>query len=64
MRRSIDRISDPAAKDTLRWLKAARDPNANFKDMTYVVHTLSDWPRMIAMQSKAENMIFGRAFEF
>lgn len=58
MNRSIDKISDTTAQDTLRWVKAARDPNASFAEMTYVVQTLSDWPRMTSLQSKAENMIF------
>lgn len=55
---AIDQISDPSAKDTLRWIKASKDPGVSFKEMTYIVQTLSDWPRMTTLQSQAENMIF------
>ena len=54
----IKRLDDPTAKDTLRWIRAARDPNVPFKDITYVVQELSTWPRMTSIQAKAEGIMF------
>jgi len=54
----IRQLNDPIASDTLRWLRAARNPNVGFGDITYVVQNLSDWPRMTSIQSKAENILF------
>ena len=42
----IKKIDDPTAKDVLRWIRAARDPNVAFKDISYVVQDLPTWPRM------------------
>ena len=53
-----DRVSDPTAKDLLRWVRAARDPNAPMDWLTYAVHDLHDWPRMTAIQAKAEARLF------
>jgi len=56
--RDIRKINDPVAKDVLRWFKAARDSNASIDDLKYVVTNLSDWPRMTAIQSKAEKILY------
>ena len=58
LKRDIGKIDDPIAQDVLRWLWAARDTNAPIKELDYVVHNLSDWPRMSAIQSKAERKLF------
>ena len=54
----INKINDPTAKDVLRWVRAARDPNVSFSDITYVVQTLHNWPRMTSIQAKAEGIMF------
>lgn len=54
----IKKLDDPVAKDVLRWIRAARDPNVPFKDISYVVQNLSDWPRMTSIQAKAEGIMF------
>ena len=54
----IKKLNDPVAKDVLRWIRAARDRNVPFKDISYVVQDLSDWPRMTAIQAKAEGIMF------
>ncbi|MDA8707912.1 lytic transglycosylase domain-containing protein [Hellea sp.] len=54
----INKLNDPTAKDVLRWVRAARDPNVSFKDISYVTHDLSDWPRMTSIRAKAEAMLF------
>ena len=54
----IKKIDDPTAKDVLRWIRAARDANVSFKDISYVVHDLPDWPRMTSIQAKAEGILF------
>ena len=58
VKRAKDRLQDPTAKDTLRWVRAARDPNVPMDWLTYAVHDLGDWPRMTAIQSKAEKKLF------
>jgi len=58
--RDIKKINDPVAQDVLRWLRAARDGNAPMKDLDYVVSNLSDWPRITAIQSKAERRMFDK----
>ncbi|WP_084168687.1 lytic transglycosylase domain-containing protein [Hellea balneolensis] len=54
----IKKLDDNVAKDTLRWVRAARNPNVSFKDISYVVQDLNDWPRMTAIQAKAEAILF------
>ena len=51
------KLSNPVAKDTLRWLRATRDPNISLVDLTYVIHNLSDWPRMTSLRAKAEGKL-------
>ena len=60
LERDIRNLNDPTAKDVLRWLRTARDGNAPMKDLNYVVTNLSDWPRMTAIQSKAEKRMFDK----
>jgi len=54
----IKKLDDPVAKDVLRWIRAARDANVPFKDITYVTQNLSDWPRMTGIRAKAEGILF------
>jgi len=54
----IKKLNDPTAKDVLRWVRAARDPNVSFKDITYVIQDLPTWPRMTSIQAKAEGIMF------
>jgi len=54
----IRKLNDPTAKDVLRWVRAARNPNVSFKDISYVVHDLSNWPRMTSIRAKAEGVLF------
>ena len=58
VKRAKDAISDPVAKDLLRWSRVARDPNVPMDWATHVVHELHDWPRMTSIQAKAEAMLF------
>jgi len=50
-------ISHPVAKDALIWLRAARDRNASFGDLSYVSQNLSDWPRITNVRVKAERKL-------
>jgi soluble lytic murein transglycosylase len=54
----IKKLNDQTAKDVLRWVRAARNPNVSFKEITYVVQNLSSWPRMTSIQAKAEGIMF------
>ena len=58
LNQSIRSLNDPIAADTLRWLRAARNPNVSFDDITRVVHRQSDWPRMTSIRAKAEKILF------
>lgn len=58
LKKAKDAINDPVAKDLLHWVRAARDPNVPTDWLTYVVHDLSDWPRMVSIQAKAETRLF------
>ena len=58
LNQQIKKLNDPTAKDVLRWVRAARDPNVPFKDITYVVQDLPTWPRMTSIQAKAEGIMF------
>lgn len=55
-----DRVKDPVARDILFWIQAMRDPNVDTPDLTYVLQNLSDWPRMVGIQAKAENRFFDK----
>lgn len=50
-------LSDPYARDALRWLRATRDSNAPLSELTYVVHNLTDWPRMTTVRARAEEKL-------
>ena len=54
----IKKLNDTTAQDVLRWVRAARDPNVSFKDISYVVQELPTWPRMTSIQAKAEGIMF------
>ncbi|GHA91858.1 murein transglycosylase [Algimonas arctica] len=58
LKKAKDSIQDPTAKDLLRWVRSERDPNVPTDWLTYVVHDLSDWPRMVSIQAKAEARLF------
>ena len=58
LKRHKDAALDPVVKDTLRWARAVRDPNAPLEWLTYVVHDLDGWPRGVSVQSKAEKLLF------
>lgn len=58
LKKAKDSIKDPVAKDLLRWVRAARDPNVPTDWLTYVTHDLSNWPRMVSIQAKAETRLF------
>lgn len=60
VRKQRDKISHPAAKDTLRWMEAWRDAHISFNDLTYVVHNQSDWPRMVTIKAKAERQLWDK----
>jgi len=57
-KKAVDAIQDPTAKDLLLWFRAARDPNVPTDILTYVVQDLSNWPRMVSIQAKAEARLF------
>jgi len=54
------RLKDPTAKRVLNWKIAIRDPQASFSTLTNIVHTQSDWPRMVSIRAKAEEKLFER----
>lgn len=56
----IKKLDDNVAKDVLRWVRAARNPNVSFDDISYVVQDLNNWPRMTSIQAKAEGILFDR----
>lgn len=58
VRGKLSQITDPTARDVLKWVIASRNPKASFKDLTYVVHNLPEWPRMTGIRAAAEGMIF------
>jgi soluble lytic murein transglycosylase len=51
------KISNPVAKDALRWLRATRDPNTPLSELTYVLHNLEDWPRRNTVRARAEGKL-------
>lgn len=54
------RLKDPVAQDVLIWIRAMKDANVSMEDLTYVVDNLSDWPRMVGIQAKAEGKMFNK----
>lgn len=52
--KSHRKISDRTAKNVLLWMRATRDPNVRFEEMTFVTQSLGDWPRMTTIRAKAE----------
>ncbi len=57
---AIKKLSDPTAQDSLRWLKAWRDNNTDFDDLTYVTQNLGNWPRMTTIRGKAERKLWDK----
>ncbi len=55
-----NKVKDPVARDILFWLQATRDTNMSQQDLSYVVTNLSDWPRMTAIQARAESNMFDK----
>jgi len=60
--KNVSRISDPVAKDTLRWVRAANDRNAPIETLEYVHKSLGDWPRMARVRSEAERRMFDESW--
>ena len=58
----ISRISDPVAKDTLRWIRATNDRKAPIDTLEYVHKSLADWPRMARVRSEAERRMFDESW--
>ena len=58
--KSREKISNPIATDTLRWLQSWRDTRVTLNDLTYVVHNLSDWPKMVTIKAKAERQLWDK----
>lgn len=54
-------LSHPVAKDTMLWLHASRDRNAPLSELTYVIHNMSNWPRMTTIRARAEAKLFDNA---
>lgn len=54
----INQVNDPVAKDVLRWTRAANDKNAPLDTLSYVHHSLADWPRMTRVRGEAERRMF------
>ena len=59
---AIDRINDPVAKDTLRWVQAANDRNAPTEHLEYVHRSLNNWPRLTTVRAKAERRMFEKSW--
>ena len=60
LNQNIRQLDDPIATDTLKWVRAARNPRATLDELTYVTHNLSSWPRMTSIQAKAEKILFDK----
>ena len=60
LNQNIRQLDDPIATDTLKWVRAARNPRATLDELTYVAHNLSSWPRMTSIQAKAEKILFDK----
>jgi len=60
VKQQTKRISDPTAKDTLRWLRAWRDNTVDFDELSYVTQSLGNWPRMTAIRAKAERKLWDK----
>ncbi|MGJ8564110.1 MAG: lytic transglycosylase domain-containing protein [Alphaproteobacteria bacterium] len=57
VRRLEEQISDKTARDLIKWITTSKDPRSSFSEIDYVVHQLSDWPRMTGMKATGESMI-------
>jgi len=53
-------VSDPIAKDLLRWARVERQRNVPFDQLTYVAQQLPDWPRRTKIMTKAEKRLFDK----
>jgi len=53
-----NRINDPITKDVVLWIESMKNPHVAFDDISHVVHNMTDWPKMTAIQAKAEGMMF------
>lgn len=62
VKRTINTVNDPVAKDVLRWLQATNDKNVSIDTLEYVHKSLSDWPRMVRVQAEAERRMFDEAW--
>lgn len=60
--RTINRLNDPVAKDTLRWIQATNDKNVSINTLEYVHKSLSDWPRMVRVRAEAERRMFDKSW--
>jgi len=60
--KNLSRISDPVAKDTLRWIRATNDRNAPIETLEYVHKSLGDWPRMVRVRAEAERRMFDESW--
>ena len=59
---AIDRINDPVAKDTLRWVQAVNDRNAPTERLEYVHRSLNNWPRLTTARALAERRMFEKSW--
>ena len=59
---SVNRVNDPVAKDVLRWIRATNDRNAPLENLSYVHHSLGDWPRMSRVRAEAERRMFDESW--
>ena len=55
---SIKNLNNDTSRDLLYWARAIKSPNISFKEINYVVEKLHNWPRAIAIQAKAESILF------
>ena len=55
---SIKNLDNDTSRDLLYWARAIKSPNISFKEINYVVEKLHNWPRAIAIQAKAESILF------
>lgn len=60
--RAINRLNDPVAKDTLRWIQATNDKNVSVDTLQYVHSSLNNWPRMVRVSAEAERRMFDESW--
>ena len=58
--RTTSRISDPVAKDILRWTQAANNRSVSTEILEYVHRSLNDWPRLTTARAEAERRMFDK----